>query len=107
MCVPLGIHTTVMGEHTMADEKMALLDVLRKGEEPEADFLRESLRWLAHELMEAEVSSQIGAERYERCEERPSDASLRHSSWNDRPRDTETPVPTHPGRTPGAEGCPV
>ena len=70
MCVPLRHLTTVMGEHTMADEKMALLDVLRKGEEPGADFLRESLRWLAHELMEAEVSAQIGAERYERNEER-------------------------------------
>jgi putative transposase len=84
VCVPLGNPKTVMGEHTMADEKMALLDVLRKGEEPGADFLRESLRWLAHELMEAEVSAQIGAERYERSEER----STQRNGHRIRPWDT-------------------
>ena len=45
---------------------MALLELLRKGEEPGSDFLRESVRWLVQELMEAEVSARIGAERYER-----------------------------------------
>jgi len=50
---------------------MALLDTLRKGAEVDGgDFLRASLRWLLQELMEAEVSAQIGAERYERSEER-------------------------------------
>jgi hypothetical protein len=29
----------------MAEEKMALLDVLRKGEEPRGDVLVEGLRW--------------------------------------------------------------
>jgi transposase-like protein len=43
---------------------MALVDVLRKGEDPEADFLQEGVRWLVQELMEAEVSAQIGAGRY-------------------------------------------
>jgi hypothetical protein len=45
----------------MAEEKMALLDVLRKGEEPDGDVLVEGLRWLLQELMDAEVSAQIGA----------------------------------------------
>ena len=39
----------------MATDRMALVDVLRKGQDPEADFLQEGVRWLVHELMEAEV----------------------------------------------------
>jgi len=54
----------------MATDRMALVDVLRKGEDPEADFLQEGVRWLIQELIEAEVSAQIGAGRYERNEER-------------------------------------
>lgn len=54
----------------MTETRMALRDLLRKGEEPtegnESDFLREALTWLVHQLMEAEVSAQIGADRYER-----------------------------------------
>ena len=48
----------------MAEEKMALPDVRRKGEEPGGDVLVEGLRWLLQELMDAEVSAQIGAGRY-------------------------------------------
>ena len=48
----------------MTKDRMALVDQLRKGAEMEGgDFLQESLRWLIKELMEAEVSAQIGAER--------------------------------------------
>jgi putative transposase len=54
----------------MAEEKMALLDLLRKGEEPSGDVLADGMRWLLQELMEAEVSAQIGADRYERTNER-------------------------------------
>ena len=54
----------------MATDRMALVDVLRKGEDPEADFLPEGGRWLIQELIEAEVSAQIGAGRYERNDER-------------------------------------
>jgi putative transposase len=54
----------------MAEEKMALLDLLRKGEEPAGDALVEGVRWLLQELMDAEVSAQIGAGRYERNDER-------------------------------------
>ncbi len=48
----------------MATDRMALVDVLRKGEDPEADFLQEGVRWLVQELIEAEVSAQVGALRY-------------------------------------------
>ncbi len=52
------------------ENRMALVDVLRKGEDPEADFLQEGVRWLVQELMEAEVSAQSGAGRDERSDER-------------------------------------
>ena len=54
----------------MATDRMTLVDVLRKGADPEADFLREGIRWLIHELMQTEVSAQIGAERYARTDAR-------------------------------------
>lgn len=58
----------------MTETRMALLDLLRKGEEPSdegaSDLLRDALTWLVHQLMEAEVSAQIGADRYERTAER-------------------------------------
>ena len=41
----------------MATDRMALVDVLRKGEDPAVDFLKEGVRWLVQELMEAEVSA--------------------------------------------------
>jgi putative transposase len=68
----------------MAEEKMALLDVLRKGEEPDGDVLVEGLRWLLHELMDAEVSAQIGAGRYERSSER----TTQRNGYRSRPWDT-------------------
>src|SRR5215210_5219943 len=54
----------------MAEERMALPDALRKGEEPAEDPLRQIVRWAVQELMEAEVAAQIGAGRYERTDER-------------------------------------
>lgn len=45
----------------MAEESMTLLDVLRKEELPEGDFLREAVRHVVHELMEAEVTALVGA----------------------------------------------
>src|ERR671935_3101417 len=68
----------------MAEEKMALLDVLRKGEEPGGDVLAEGLRWVLQELMEAEVSAQIGAGRYERS----SDRTTQRNGYRSRPWDT-------------------
>ena len=56
----------------MADEyRMALTELLRKAElETDADFLRESVRMLAQQLMELEVRQHVGAERYERTPSR-------------------------------------
>jgi putative transposase len=68
----------------MATDRMALVDVLRKGEDPQADFLHEGVRWLVQELMEAEVSTQIGAGRYERSGER----TTQRNGDRTRPRDT-------------------
>ena len=68
----------------MATDRMALMDVLRKGEDAQADFLQEGVRWLVQELMEAEVSAQIGAERYERTDER----ATQRNGYRTRPWDT-------------------
>src|SRR6266567_7950985 len=69
----------------MADETMTLLDVMRKGQEPGEDFLREAVRWMVHELMDAEVSAQIGADRYERTEDRTTQRNgTRTRQWDTR-----------------------
>src|ERR1044071_5517828 len=63
---------------------MALLDALRRGEEPGGDVLVEGLRWLLQELMDVEVSAQIGAGRYERSSER----TTQRNGYRTRPWDT-------------------
>jgi transposase-like protein len=68
----------------MAEDKMALLELLRKGEEPGGDVLADGLRWLLEELMEAEVSAQIGADRYERSNNR----TAHRNGYRTRPWDT-------------------
>lgn len=78
----------------MATDRMALLDVLRKGEDPEADFLQDGVRWLVQELMEAEVSAQIGAERYERSGERTTQRNgYRPRPWDTRVGTLELAIP--------------
>jgi transposase-like protein len=73
---------------------MALMDVLRKGEDPQADFLQEGVRWLAQELMEAEVSAQIGAGRYERTDERTTQRNgYRMRPWDTRVGTLELAIP--------------
>ncbi len=56
----------------MATDRMARVAVVRKGEDPEADVPQEGVRWLIQGLIEAEVSAQSGAGRYERSDERPT-----------------------------------
>jgi transposase-like protein len=70
----------------MTEDRMALWETLRKGAESEGgDFLRESLRWLIGALMEAEVSAQIGAERYAHSAERTTPRNgYRHRAWDAR-----------------------
>jgi transposase-like protein len=94
----------------MADERMTLLEALRKGAEPagdvasvagavggserSADFLRETVHWLLGELMDAEVSAQIGAERYERSGERTTQRNgYRHRPWDTRLGTLELAIP--------------
>jgi putative transposase len=73
---------------------MALVDVLRKGVDPEADFLQEGVRWLVQELMEAEVSAQIGAGRYERTDERTTQRNgYRTRPWDTRVGTLELAIP--------------
>jgi transposase-like protein len=73
---------------------MALLDLLRKGQEPDSDFLREAVRWLVQELMEAEVSAQTGAERYEHTGERTAYRNgYRQRPWDTRLGTLEVAVP--------------
>ena len=82
----------------MTEDRMGLLELLRKGDEPSAegsgDFLRQTLTWLLQRLMEAEVSAQIGADRYERTAER---TALRNGS---RPRPFDTRLGTVDLRSP-------
>jgi transposase-like protein len=68
----------------MAEEKMPLLERARKGQEPGGDFLRDAVRWLIQELMDAEVSAQVGAQRYERAEGR----TTQRNGYRERPWDT-------------------
>jgi transposase-like protein len=58
----------------MADDQ-SMTTVARAGKLPageHADVLRDAVRIVLVELMEAEVAELAGAERYERCEERAS-----------------------------------
>src|ERR671939_1274773 len=78
----------------MAEERMALPDTLRKGEEPAEDPLRQIVRWAVQELMEAEVTAQIGAGRYERTDERSTQRNgYRLRPWDTRVGSLELAIP--------------
>jgi transposase-like protein len=63
-------------------------------EEEGVDFLRESLRWVVQQLMEAEVSELIGAERGERSEERLTHRNgYRQRAWSTRAGEIELAIP--------------
>jgi transposase-like protein len=58
------------------------------------DFLRESLAWVVQQLMEAEVSALIGAERGERTPERLAHRNgYRQRSWSTRAGELELAIP--------------
>jgi putative transposase len=58
------------------------------------DFLRESLAWVVQQLMEAEVSELIGAERGERNPERLTHRNgYRQRSWSTRAGELELAIP--------------
>jgi putative transposase len=78
----------------MAEERMAFPDLLRKGEEPAEDPLRQMVRWAVQELMEAEVTAQIGAGRYERTDERSTQRNgYRPRTWDTRVGSLELQIP--------------
>src|SRR3954454_753110 len=78
----------------MAEERMAFPDGLRKGDEPAEDPLRQIVRWAVQELMEAEVTAQIGAERYARTEERSTQRNgYRPRTWDTRVGSLELQIP--------------
>jgi transposase-like protein len=63
-------------------------------EEEGVDFLRESLRWVVQQLMEAEVSELIGAERGERSPERLTHRNgYRQRAWQTRAGEIELAIP--------------
>jgi putative transposase len=63
-------------------------------EEEGVDFLRESLRWVVQQLMEAEVSALIGAEHGQRSEERLTHRNgYRSRRWDTRAGELELAIP--------------
>lgn len=79
----------------MAEMSMSLDELVRKlmGDE-HADVLRETLAWFVGELMEAEVTSQIGAARHEKSAERITHRNgYRERSWQTRAGEIELAIP--------------
>ena len=79
----------------MVKERMDLLELLhRGGMDGDVDFLREALRVLVEGIMDAEVSSRIGAEYGERSPERVTQRNgYRSRAWDTRVGTMELHVP--------------
>ena len=77
----------------MTDLRMALLELLSKYK-GQPDALREGVRLLAQALMELEVSEEIGAERYQRTEERKTYRNgYRKRRWDTRVGTVQLAIP--------------
>ena len=79
----------------MAETSMSLDELVRKlmGDD-HADVLRESLAWFVRELMEAEVTQQIGAGLHEKAPERTTHRNgYRERSWQTRAGEVELAIP--------------
>ena len=78
----------------MAETSLNLEQLLRKlmGDE-HADVLRESLDFFVHELMEAEVTEQIGAGLHERCPDARRTATATAALLATRAGEVELAVP--------------
>jgi putative transposase len=76
-------------------DRMAIEEVVRKVLVDEhADVLRESVGWLARQLMEVEVSELIGAQRGERTEDRATHRNgYRPRRWDTRAGEIELQIP--------------
>ena len=79
----------------MVKERMDLLELMRKrGVDGDVDFLREALRVLVEEIMEADVSSRIGAGYGERNPERVTQRNgYRSRAWDTRVGTMELEIP--------------
>ena len=79
----------------MVKERMDLLELLRKrGVDGDVDFLREALRVLVEGIMDAEVSSRVGAEYGERSPERVTQRNgYRSRAWDTRVGTMELHIP--------------
>ena len=79
----------------MVKERMDLLELLRKRRvDGDVDFLREALRVLVEEIMEADVSSRTGAGYGERCPERVTQRNgYRSRAWDTRVGTMELQIP--------------
>jgi transposase-like protein len=78
----------------VAEERMALLESLRKGDSPGLDFVREAVSTFVHELMGEEVAAIVGAGRYERSEERTTQRNgVRHRPWDTRVGTVDLAIP--------------
>ena len=79
----------------MTGPTVALLELLRKtGLELDSDFLREGIAVLTRLLMEMEVSEQIGAQRYQRSEERQGQRNgYRERVWETRVGEIPVRIP--------------
>src|SRR5215204_4120645 len=78
----------------MAVTTMDLLELLRKADGADVDFLREGVRVLAQALMDAEVSAQIGAEHSQRNPERTTHRNgYRARDWDTRVGTIDLQVP--------------
>ena len=88
--------SSTRGVTTMAERKRMTADevvgYLLEGEG--LDFLRESLAWVCQQLMEAEVSEFVGAERGERTPERLTHRNgYRQRRWQTRAGELELAIP--------------
>ena len=79
----------------MVKERMDLLELLHKGGmDGDVDFLREALRVLVEGIMDAKVSSRIGAEYGERSPERVTQRNgYRSRAWDTRVGTMELHIP--------------
>jgi hypothetical protein len=79
----------------MTDPTSALLEYLRQvGAGLDPDFLREAVRVMSALLMEIEVKQQIGADRYERTEERTTYRNgYRDRAWQTRVGEVPLNIP--------------
>ena len=79
----------------MVKERMDLLELMRKrGVDGDVDFLREALRVLVEEIMEADVSSRTGAGYGERNPERVTQRNgYRSRAWDTRVGTMELQIP--------------